>query len=339
MSPTVFRRANLNSRFFFSRISLSFLFTDTLSWMQWKRRAALTIGVLSGTLVLGGCGGMRATSAAEDSVHGRLLIVGGGPVPAAIRQRFLELAGGPARARIAIFPTASQSEDAGVEITAEFEKMGARAERIVLTRAEAEKEGFPDRLEGVTGIWFGGGDQSRITAAISGTPVEAAIRKRYREGAVVGGTSAGAAVMSAVMITGDERRPGGARPPSEGQGSFLTIDRDNVVTSAGLGLVEGVIVDQHFVRRRRHNRLISLVLENPRLVGVGIDESTAAEVSNDGWWTVIGESVLVVYDARRARIAPLAGPLGAAGIAMHVLPAGSRYRPSSGEVRLPEPGR
>lgn len=306
--------------------------------MRFGRRVVGVIGFIPLALVLTECGSARTPTASFDAPRGRLLIVGGGPVPAAVYRRFFELAGGPGRARIAIFPTASQSEDAGVELAADFEKMGARAERIILTRPEAVKDGVADRLEGVTGIWFGGGDQSRLTAAIGGTPVETAIRRRYREGAVVGGTSAGAAVISAVMITGDERRPGGARPPSDEQSAFLIIDRNNIVTSRGLGLVEGVIVDQHFVRRRRHNRLISLVLENPRLVGIGVDESTAAEVSPDGWWTVMGESVIVVYDARRAQIPPT-GPLGAAGVTMHVLRAGSRYRPASGEVRLPESGR
>jgi cyanophycinase len=172
-----------------------------------------------------------------------------------------------------------------------------------------------------------------LTAAIGGTPVEEAIRKLYREGAAIGGTSAGAAVMSQVMITGDERRPGGSRPPSDPDVGFITIDRENIVTSRGLGLLEDVIVDQHFVRRRRHNRLISLVLENPRLVGIGIDESTAAEVSPDGWWTVLGESVLVVYDARQARPSAGEAPPGASGVLMHVLPRGRRYRPATGEVR------
>ena len=245
----------------------------------------------------------------------------------------MELAGGSGRARIVLFPMASQSEEAGVELAEDFRKMGARAERLVLRREEAMKPETVARLEGVTGIWFGGGDQSRLTAAIGGTPLEEAIRRRYREGAVVGGTSAGAAVMSAVMITGDERRPGGSRPPSDPDTGFITLERGNIVTSRGLGLLDEVIVDQHFVRRRRHNRLISLVLENPRLVGVGIDESTAAEVAPDGWWTVLGDSVLVVYDARKARVLPGQPTLGAEGVRMHVLPRGSRYRPASGDVR------
>lgn len=300
---------------------------------------ALAVGMAAVAVCASGCSAVAPSPRPRDATRGHLLIVGGGPVPEAVMARFVELAGGPGRARILVLPMASESEDAGAELAADFVKKGVRAERVVLTRAEAEKEGTAARLEGITGVWFGGGDQSRLTAAIGGTPIEAAIARRWRDGAVVGGTSAGAAVMSAVMITGDEKRPGGSRPPTDPQSAFLTIDRGNIVTTRGFGLAGDVIVDQHFVRRRRHNRLISLVLENPRLVGIGIDESTAAEVSPDGCWTVLGESVVVVYDARRARPAPGGVALGAADLTMHVLPAGSRYRPATGDVSFPTGGR
>ena len=116
----------------------------------------------------------------------------------------------------------------------------------------------------------------------------------------------------------------------------MTIARDNIVTTDGFDLLPGAIVDQHFVRRRRLNRLISIVLEHPDRVGVGIDESTALEVGPDGLWKVLGESVAVVYDARQARItAPNHTPLGAADVRMSVLPAGSLFDPSTGKAQLP----
>lgn len=280
------------------------------------------------------CSGAVGIRPRPEPARGSLFIAGGGPLPDAFTRRFVELAGGAGRSRIVIFPTASEWEDAGVELAGDFEKMGAHSERIVLTRQTADTEEAAARLSDVTGIWFGGGDQSRLTAALKGTRTERAIQERHRAGAVVGGTSAGAAVISRLMITGDERRPGGARPPADIQLAFLTIDRDNIVTAEGFGFLPDVIVDQHFVRRRRHNRLISLVLENPKLLGVGIDESTAVEVSPDGWCTVRGESVVVLYDARRARISGLGSPLGAADIVMHVLTAGSRFLPETREVHL-----
>jgi cyanophycinase len=119
------------------------------------------------------------------------------------------------------------------------------------------------------------------------------------------------------------------RPDDDQTDAFLTIVRDNIVATRGLGFLPGTIVDQHFVRRKRHNRLLSLVLEHPDLVGVGIDESTAA----DGVWRVLGERVVVIYDARGAR-GPKTGALEAAGVALHVLSAGSRYEPQTGTVRL-----
>jgi cyanophycinase len=281
-----------------------------------------------------------AAEAETPAPQGHLLIVGGGPIPDEIEARFLALAGGAEKASIVVFPMASSDPEAGIEMTEDFRKAGARAERIVLDRAEADTEDAARRLDGVTGIWFGGGDQTKLTAALRGTRVEAAIRERFRQGAVVGGTSAGAAVMSTPMITGDERKVGGLRPPANPDDSlsaFMTIARDDILTEDGFDLISGAIVDQHFIRRRRSNRLISIVLEHPTLVGVGIDESTALEVAPDGTWIVLGESAAVVFDARRAAITPPgARALGAADVRMSVLPAGSRYVLKTGKATLPE---
>ena len=141
--------------------------------------------------------------------------------------------------------------------------------------------------------------------------------------------------MSTPMITGDERRRGGARPPADSSQIFITIDRDNVVTTDGFGYVTDVVIDQHFVRRKRHNRPVSLVLEGPVRLGAGIDESTALVIAPDGTWRVAGASVVVVYDAREARIAPEGTPLSGTGVRMHVLPAGGRFDPRSGLATLP----
>jgi cyanophycinase len=274
---------------------------------------------------------------AAGSGRGSLLIVGGGPIPDALIARFVELAGGRGRARILAMPMASESADAGEEIVSDFRHLGAQAERFVLTRAEADTEAAARRIAGATGVWFGGGDQARLMAVLSGTRAEAALRELYlRGGGVLGGTSAGAAVMSTPMITGDERHPGGDRPPAkDSSDAFMTIAREDVVTSSGIDVVPGAIIDQHFVRRRRHNRLLSLVLENPRLVGIGIDESTALEIPPEGPFRVLGASVAVVYDARAARITPAGKTLGVTDVKLSVLPAGSTYDLATGAVVLP----
>ncbi|HET6679619.1 MAG TPA: cyanophycinase [Gemmatimonadaceae bacterium] len=279
-----------------------------------------------------------AQSAPSTAVvpRGHLVIVGGGPVPESINSRFVALAGGADTARIVILPMASaEPVEAGQAREEIFAALGARATTLILDTATANGDSAIATLRTATGIWFPGGVQSRLTAALLGTRALDVIRERYRAGAVVGGTSAGAAVMSDPMITGDERHPGGARPDSTT--GFMTIARDNIITEPGFGLLPGAIVDQHFIRRKRHNRLVSLVLEASPHLGVGIDESTAIVVNPDGVWEVVGESQAIIYDARGAVRTAGAGTPGATGIVMHVLPSGSRFDPRGGSARLPTP--
>src|SRR5690349_6956312 len=276
-------------------------------------------------------------ASAPNATAGHLVIVGGGPIPDAIDRRFLELAGGT-NARIVVLPMASESgSESGASRAAAFRKLGAAsAVSMQLERKDVGADSVARILGQATGIWFPGGDQSRLTAAIIGTAVLDSIRSRYRNGAVVGGTSAGAAVMSDPMISGDERRPGGSRPPADSSDNWLTIDRDDVILVPGFGLLPDVTVDQHFLRRRRHNRLISVVLERPSIVGIGIDESTALVVSPSGPWEIIGASQAVIYDARKAGVTSRDKSLGAADIQMHVLPAGGRVHYAAGKATTPD---
>jgi cyanophycinase len=266
--------------------------------------------------------------------RGPLFLVGGGPQPASLVSEFVQLAGGPGRARIVVMAMASSSgATSGDEKAESLRALGAQAVNLWLTHDQADSDSAARLLDGATGIWFGGGAQDRLMGVIGGTRVAEAVFARWRAGAVIGGTSAGAAVASTPMITGDERRPGGERPDTTQ--AWITIDRDNVVTVEGLGLLTDVIVDQHFVRRRRHNRLLSLVLEGPVRLGAGIDESTALIVEPDGTWRVSGASVVVVFDARRATASGQPTALGGVGVLTHVLPAGSRFNPATGLATLP----
>jgi cyanophycinase len=264
--------------------------------------------------------------------HGSLVIVGGGPRPPEIRQKFVDLAGGAGKANVVVFAMASEECKAGGDDeVAALRAMGVEAESRCLTRAEADADSNVARVAKATGIWFGGGDQSRLTGVLRETRVEAAMHARFAAGAVIGSTSAGAAVTSSVMITGDERRRGGDRLPSDTSDAFLTFARDNGITAPGFGFITNAVVDHHFFRRKRHNRLISVVLEHPELIGVGIDESTALVVDSVGKWSVIGASAAIVYDARTAATITAQGArtLGVTGVEMSVLPAGSRYDPES----------
>lgn len=240
--------------------------------------------------------------------NGTLIVVGGGEVGPDITSKALEIAGGRT-AIVAVLPEASAEPDAGDESVKTWKDGGAR---------EAFKVAFDDRaaaaaaLRRATLIWIPGGDQARFMNAIDGTGLADVIRERYRDGVAVGGTSAGAAVMSAAMITG------------EADLQSITAGRTEIAN--GLGLWPEVIVDQHFLKRQRANRLIAAVLDHPGLVGVGIDESTGVVV-RDGAFDVIGRSAVVVIDPRRATVggtAPGQHPSGA-GLTLSVLRAGQHY--------------
>ena len=299
------------------------------------RRFSVVVTVLLSLSCASASVASSASSTTEGpQPRGSLVIVGGGPRGDAITDKFIALAGGPGKARILVLPMASSLPETGPESVAEFRKHGVSAWAENLTHDEAMRPETARGLDSATGIWFPGGDQVRIMAALDGTLTAAAIRARYAAGAVVGGTSAGAAVMSTPMLTGDERNPGGVRRDTTQ--SFITIAREDVVVMNGLGLVAGAIVDQHFLRRKRSNRLISVVLEHPATIAIGIDESTALVVEPGKPWSIIGESAAIVYDARHATITPPGAPiLGATEVRMHVLPSGSTYDPRTGVARLP----
>jgi cyanophycinase len=180
---------------------------------------------------------------------------------------------------------------------------------LALTDAAAARQA----VESAAFVWFPGGDQNKLMKAFEGTGVASVIARRYQAGAVVGGTSAGAAAISAVMLTGDA--------------DLQSITVGATKTAPGLGLWPQAIVDQHHLKRQRQSRLISVVLEHPTLVGVGIDERTAVIVSSGRQAEVVGESTVLVFDARKATVeARQVGQHAAAqGMTLHVLTAGMTF--------------
>ena len=242
---------------------------------------------------------------AQPLPKGHLVIAGGGGMPDRIFARAIELAGGPA-GPVVVLPQASEEADTGDVVSEQWRKAGAKT---VAPLALADLAAARRAIEAASLIWFTGGDQVKLMKALEGTGIPDVIARRYREGAVVGGKSAGAAVMSSIMLTGDADL------------QSLTVGATK--TLPGLGLWPGVIVDQHFLKRQRHNRLLSLVLEHPGFVGVGIDEDTAVIVSGRRF-DVLGDSSVVVIDARQAKVEPrAAGTHSAArGITVHVLTEG-----------------
>lgn len=225
----------------------------------------------------------------------RLVIVGGGERPPEALARFVEWGGGAA-ARLLVVPWASAEPKescaalleelrphapgaAGCGPPAPLDAQGKAG------RLDAESKAlFRAQLAAATGVFFTGGDQSRIMDVLADEELLRAVRERYQRGVVFGGTSAGAAVMSLRMITGD--------------GDFTLIDGDAVVVREGLGLLRGVIVDQHFVKRQRENRLFGLVLKHPDERGVGIDDDTALLVTDGRHAEVVGKGPVVLVDAK-----------------------------------------
>ena len=234
---------------------------------------------------------MVGTTDAEtrDGPLGHLILNGGGSKPAAVMEKFIELAGGP-EAVIVVFPTASGEPDTGAYYRDLLGEYGCTNVVVADVRSndDAEDPAVAAEVRDAGGIWFAGGDQTRITSALLNTAVGRAVEAAFARGAVVGGTSAGTACQSGLMITGD--------------GDFTVITADNVELWRGLGLFRGVIVDQHFLARRRHNRLISVVLEHPELLGVGVDEATAVWVRPDGTLEVLGDGWVMVFDAGEATV-------------------------------------
>jgi cyanophycinase len=253
----------------------------------------------------------------EGPVRGHLVLNGGGSKPDVVMEKFIELAGGP-RASIVVFPTASEEEDTGEYYQGFLEEYGCSNVRVaeVHSKDDADDPDTADVVRSSQGIWFAGGDQRRITEALLDTVVGRAVLDAFADGAVVGGTSAGTACQSGLMITGD--------------GDFSLLTANNIELWQGFGFFAGVIVDQHFVARKRHNRLISVVLEHPELLGVGVDEATAVWVRPDGTFEVLGDGWVVVYDASNARVnrAPknrFGVPIGVHGLTTHVLLPGDVF--------------
>ncbi len=259
-----------------------------------------------------------ATSATPTSRT--LLVIGGAEDKvgrATILRRFARLAGGR-RASIVILPTASSvPHEASESYTRVFSRLRAgRATTLdPSSRAKPDEEGLVRVLDAATGIFLSGGNQLRLSQLIVGTGVGDAIARAYERGAVVAGTSAGASVLSRFMVSlGDE-----GVTPRQGH-SQLT---------AGLGLLPEVIVDQHFDQRARYGRLLSLVAGSPNLFGMGVDEDTAAEISDERRVHVVGSGAVFLVDARSAvsdaHEAREDAPLLVSGAVVHSLPSGATF--------------
>jgi cyanophycinase len=249
---------------------------------------------------------------------------------AEILRRFLTLCGGD-EARIAVIPTASQLEGTGRRYETLLRGLGAHEVDVLpfKARADASREDWLHLLENATGIFLTGGNQLRISTVLGGTPVAKAIRCLNAHGVTVGGTSAGAAILSEHMIAfGAE----GATP------------RAGMATLApGFGMTNRVIIDQHFRQRDRLGRLLTALAYNPFAIGLGLDEDTAAFIDPQDVLHVAGAGAITVVDTSAIEHSSIASaevgqPFLMTGIKVHLLTAGAKYDLSRRRVEADEEG-
>lgn len=261
-------------------------------------RAILPPTVGDGTVIIIG--------GAEDKVRDRVIL-----------SRFVALAGGK-DAKIAVISTASSlGPEAAARYRQIFTDLGVSTIRSIhaMNRSQANDEATAHALRDATGIFLTGGNQLRLSSTIGGTKMANAVLERFRHGAVVAGTSAGASAMSSHMIAFGSS---GATPKHR----MATI-------AAGLGVLPGVIVDQHFQQRNRLGRLLSLIASNPSLLGLGVDEDTAGVVGPDHVMEVVGRGSITVVDGAGSDTDAweIKGhkPLMISGVVLHSLPNGYRF--------------
>lgn len=225
-----------------------------------------------------------------NSAKGKLFIIGGGERTYELMEAMLSEAAMQSGDYIGVLPMSSEEPDSAyLYIKKDFAEVSdIPVINLHFTESDLINQGKLDSLRQCKLIFITGGDQKRFMNLVHSTPIEEAIKKAYSDGATIAGTSAGAAVMSEIMITGDENFS------EEYSATYDKIWKGNGVYATGLGMLQGAIIDQHFVIRSRHNRLLSALCDFPGHMGIGIDESTAIVICGDSA-EVVGSSQVLVY--------------------------------------------
>lgn len=219
--------------------------------------------------------------------RGDLLLIGGGKRVPILLKKIVEMSKG----NILIVPYASEiPEEVAEAVQGELLNTGAKKADVIDCRDE---EFCLNQIKNTNLVFFTGGDQNLLLKKMKGTKAFELIQKRFADNLHLSGTSAGTAIMSEVMLTGSPKAP---------YEDMTGLHPNMVETTKGFGFVTKFIVDQHFLVRKRQNRLQSVVFDHPNLVGVGIDEATAIHIDATENFTVIGASDVMIYDARAAKI-------------------------------------
>ncbi|WP_300603263.1 cyanophycinase [Niabella sp.] len=238
------------------------------------------------------------TLAAYSQNKGSLFIIGGGDRSPQLMQELVKTAGFRANDYIVILPMATGiPEESAAFISgqlAEICKNPITSFNFSGEQANSHQS-WIDSVRNARLIYIVGGDQNKFMDVVKGSRLFTAMHQAFANGATISGTSAGAAVMSEIMITGEER-------DKSDKDSFREIKRNNAVTTQGMGFITSAIVDQHFIKRSRYNRLLSVLSDHPDKTVIGIDESTAIIVKGKKV-RVVGESqVLVIANPRKLNV-------------------------------------
>lgn len=221
--------------------------------------------------------------------------------------------------KLVVVTTATEHPDeAGEQYIEVFNSLGVENVKVlkVASRNDASNQESVNELNNAHCIFFTGGDQLRISSILGGTPIHDALKKCLENGKIIAGTSAGASMMSEIMIVEgeDEEAP----------------SRCTIKMAPGMGLLEAAIIDQHFNQRGRIGRLLSAIAQNPQSLGLGIDENTAIVVNHKNKFKVIGEGVITVIDGRHIKYCNTSEqypdePLAITNVKIHILPSGYGY--------------
>jgi cyanophycinase len=250
--------------------------------------------------------------------QGKLFIIGGGSRPPDLIERMISESGMKAGYAI-ILPMSSASDSAVYYANVQFKERNLNnVYGVNFKKGEVASAAKLDSIKNAKLIYITGGDQNRFMDIVGGTDIERAIHHAYKNGSTIAGTSAGAAVMSKLMITGNELKH------PDYNSTFKSIESENIEIKSGLGLIEGAIIDQHFLRRSRHNRLISAVIEYPDQIGIGIDEATALLVIGKNC-EVIGAAQVIVLKNQSKSKTMKNDKLGAKGLTMDVYLPGEKF--------------
>ena len=241
-------------------------------------------------LMAGMCWICSCTS--DPSPTGSLLIIGGGDRTPAIIQKALKESNVGDHDYVVILPMAGEEPDTSFEYMAKDFRPYTKALLANLNFSDPSRNrvSMLDSLRHAKLIMICGGDQRVFMQVVRGNEIEQAMWEAYRNGALIAGTSAGAAVMSEVMITGDQKRD------TAYAATYAVVEKDNAVYETGLGFIKDGIIDQHFIVRSRYNRLITAMADYPGLWGLGIDEATAVWIK--------GQQAEVVGESQVVRISP-----------------------------------